>query len=399
MNAGIASLASLKPSEMKFKETNCMQTLKVVPVFKPLLEEAEFEACRQALENGWLGMGSFVGDFEQAIADSIKTDRHVVAVSTGHAALHLALLMMGVGPGDEVITPSFNNIADLQAIRATGAEPVFCDIYPQTLCIDLESAESLISPRTKVIIAMDYAFHFCDHQRVAEIANRHHLRVLHDAAHSFGSTYKGEKIGSFSDVTIFSFDPVKNITTIDGGAIVVKTAEEALWLREARLIGMGQPADVMYQNQRAWTYDVQRLGFRYHMANLHAALGLSQIKKLGLIGASRRQVCDVYENEFSKISGLVTPGEVSPDVLPFIYYVRVAEGRRQSFRDHLRDCGVDTGIHWQPGHWFTYFKGCRKGCLDVTEQVGREIVTIPLHSVMNSSAVNQVVQSVKTFFE
>jgi dTDP-4-amino-4,6-dideoxygalactose transaminase len=376
-----------------------MQISEVIPVFKPLLEEAEFDACRLALENGWLGMGSFVGDFEQAIADSIGTNRHVVAVSTGHAALHLTLMLMGLQPGDEVITPSFNNIADLQAIRATGAEPVFCDIDPRTLCIDTDSAEALISPRTKAIIAMDYAFHFCDHEKVAELAQRYHLRVLHDAAHSFGSSYKDNKIGSFSDVTIFSFDPVKNITTIDGGAIIVKTAEEAQWLREARLIGMGQPAEVMYQDQRAWTYDVQRLGFRYHMANLHAALGLSQIRKLDLIRASRRQVCNTYQNEFSRISGLRTPGEVGSDVIPFIYYLRVAEERRQSFRDHLHDHGVDTGIHWQPGHWFSYFKGCRKGRLDVTDQIGREIVTIPLHSKMDSCSVNQVIRAVKTFFE
>ena len=375
-----------------------MQTPKTIPVFKPLLEAAEFDACRLALENGWLGMGSFVGDFERAIADSIGTDRHVVAVSTGHAALHLSLLMMGVGPGDEVITPSFNNIADLQAIRATGAEPVFCDIDPHTCCIDPDSAESLVSPRTKVIIAMDYAFHFCDHQRISEIANRHRLRVLHDAAHSFGSSCNGKKIGSFSDVTIFSFDPVKTITTIDGGAIVVRTAEEASWLREARLIGMGQPAEVMYQDQRAWTYDVQRLGFRYHMANLHAALGLSQIKKLELIGTSRRQVCARYDHEFSNIPGLETPGAVRPDAIPFIYYVRVPEEKRQAFRDHLHDCGVDTGIHWQPGHWFTYFRNCRKGCLDVTEKIGREIVTLPLHSMMAPDSVTQVLRSVKTFF-
>lgn len=371
----------------------------MIPVFKPLLEETDYAACRRSLENGWLGMGSSVGDFERAIADFLETDRHVVAVSTGHGALHLALLLAGLEPGDEVITPSFNNIADFQAIRATGAEPVFCDVDPQTLCIDVDSAESLISPRTKAIIAMDYAFQFCDHERVADIAHRHKLRVIHDAAHSFGSTYKGKKVGSFSDITIFSFDPVKNITTIDGGALVVKTVEEAQWLREARLIGMGQPVDIAYKNQRAWTYDVSHIGFRYHMANLHAALGLNQMQKLDIIGSSRRDVCQAYEKSFSKLTGLVTPGPVPSDVIPFIYYIRLSSERRQSFRDHLHSCGVDTGIHWQPGHWFTYFKGCRRGRLDVTEKIGREIVTIPLHASMDRHSVDAVTNAIVGFFQ
>src|SRR2546428_11647564 len=265
---------------------------KGTPVFKPAIEQEELDAAREALELGWLGMGSYVGAFEEKLRNFLGVkDRHVVAVSTGHAALHLGLLLAGVGPGDEVITPSFNNAADFQAILATGAEPVFCDIDEDSLCIDLDKAEQLISPRTKAIIVMDYDCVLCDHDRVADFARAHGVRVLHDAAHSFGSKYKGRAVGSFSDVAMFSFDPVKTITCLDGGAVVVRTQEELARLHEMRLIGMSQPAKVMYTNARAWTYDMRGIGFRYHMANMHAAIGLAQIAKMDRIAESRRAAC------------------------------------------------------------------------------------------------------------
>jgi Predicted pyridoxal phosphate-dependent enzyme apparently involved in regulation of cell wall biogenesis len=202
-------------------------------------------------------MGSYVGQFEEACKEYLGCrDRHVAAVSTGHAALHLAMIIAGVGPGDEVITPSFNNAADFQAILAVGATPVFCDIDDDTLCIDLNRAEELVTERTKAVIVMDYDCILCDHDGVAQFAERHHLRVIHDAAHAFGSDYGGRKVGSFSDITMFSFDPVKTLTCIDGGLLVVKTEEELRAIHELRLVGMCQPAKVMYTNARAWTYDV-----------------------------------------------------------------------------------------------------------------------------------------------
>lgn len=370
-----------------------------IPVFKPLLENEEFAACQNALRLGWLGMGSFVGQFESELRGFIAAgDRHVVAVSTGHAALHLSLLQMGVGPGDEVVTASFNNIADFQAIRAAGAEPVFCDIDPDTLCIDPESAAEMIGPRTKAIIAMDYASHVCAHDQLAALAAKHGLRLLHDAAHAFGSKYCGKNIGSFSDVTMFSFDPVKTITTIDGGALVVKSDAEMRWLREARLVGMGQRAEVMYQNQRAWTYDVAHIGFRYHMANLHAALGLAQLAKMERIAATRRSTARRYGEALAGIEDLQLPVSNLEDVVPFMYYVRVPAERREAFKAHLRERGVDTGLHWQPGHWFSSFKDCGKAALPVTEQIAKEIVSIPFHSAMPEAWVERVIEAIAGFF-
>lgn len=370
-----------------------------IPVYKPLLENEELDAAREALELGWLGMGSYVGEFEVSLKEFLRAeDRYVASVSTGYAALHLGLLIAGVGPGDEVITPSFNNIADFQAILATGAEPVFCDIEDSSLCVNLEKAAELVSPRTKAMVVMDYACMLCNHDRVAGFADEYDIRIIHDGAHAFGSTYKGRMVGSFSDICMFSFDPVKNITCIDGGLLVVRSEEELARIQEMRLIGMGQAPAVMYQNQRAWTYDVRRLGFRYHLANLHAAIGLAQLGKIDRITESRRWACRRYNEEFGPIPNVVVPQTNFGGVTPFLYYLRVPEGERDAFREYLMEQGVDTGIHWQPGHWFTLFKNCRRGNLSVTERVGSEIVTLPLHSMMIEGDVERVVDAVTSYF-
>jgi dTDP-4-amino-4,6-dideoxygalactose transaminase len=370
-----------------------------IPVFKPFLDQLEKEAVVEALNIGWLGMGAFVGEFEYKIKEYLLAhDRYAVAVSTGHAALHLGLLISGVGPGDEVITPAFNNIADFQAIIATGAEPVFCDIDINTLCIDIEKAESLVSPRTKAIIVMDYDCLLCDHDRVEKFAAQHNIRVIHDAAHSLGSKYKGKMIGSFSDICMFSFDPVKTITCIDGGILMVKTEEEVKMLHEMRLIGMGQPASVMYQNKRAWTYDVHRLGFRYHMSNPHAAIGLAQLSKIDQISAQRREACRYYNENLREIPGVVVPKTDFEDITPFLYYIRVPEEDRDDLRSHLYDLGIDTGIHWQPGHWFSLFKNARRGDLSITDRVGKEILSLPLHSTIIQELQNRVVDGISSYF-
>ena len=373
--------------------------LEKIPVFKPLIEQEEFAATREALELGWLGMGSYVGEFEERLKEFFGAkDRYVAAVSTGHAAIHLGLLAMGVGEGDEVITPSFNNAADFQAILATGAQPVFCDIEEDSLCIDLDKAVELVTPRTKAIIVMDYDCVLCDHDRVAEFANTHNVRVLHDAAHSFGSKYKSRMIGSFSDVATFSFDPVKTITCIDGGALVLRSEEELARVHEMRLIGMGQPAKVMYTNERAWTYDMRTIGFRYHLANLHAAIGLKQLAKIESISRSRNEACRYYNAQLSDIPEVTVPQTDFVDITPFLYYIRVSGKRRENFRAYLAERQIDTGIHWQPGHWFTLLKDCRRGDLSVTDRVGHEVVSLPLHSMMKRETLDRVISAIRDFF-
>ena len=373
----------------------------MIPVFKPLIEKEEFEAANAVLTNGWFGMGSYVGKFESKISDLLHlkdTGRHAVAVSTGHAALHLAMLLFDIGKDDEIITPSFNNIADFQAILAVGAKPVFCDVLEDTLCIDLDKAEALIINKTKVIIVMDYDCFLCDHDKAKKIGKAHNIKIIHDAAHSFGAVYKGLHCGNLADATMFSFDPVKSITCLDGGALIVKTEEEVEKLHQMRLVGMGQPAAVMYGNQRAWTYNVEQLGFRYHMSNMHAAIGLAQLSKFDEIVESRRYACSFYDSQLKDVVELKVPLADYSFVVPFLYYIRVPKGKRKDFIDWMKLEGVDLGIHWQPGHWFELFKNCKSGDLSVTEKIAYEIVSLPLHSKMNLSDLEKITRKIREFF-
>lgn len=371
----------------------------MIPVFKPMIGIEEINASRESLELGWLGMGSYVSAFENKVKEIIKApDRHVAAVSTATAGLHVGLLVAGVGPGDEVIVSAFNCSADYQAISWVGADIVFCDCDDVTLELDLDKAEKLVTPKTKAIIVMDYDCIISDHGKIQKFAERHKLRVIHDAAHSFGSSYKGKMVGSFSDICVFSHDPVKTVTCLDGGTIVVRTEEELKLVHELRLLGMQQPASVMYQNKRAWTFDVERVGFRYHMINMHAAIGLAQLAKLDTIKSSRQAASRRYNEKLAGLSKVRTPQTDFAEVNPFLYYIRVPATDRDPLRDFLRENGVDTGIHWQPGHWFSLWKDCKAGDLAVTDAVGHEILSLPLHSGMSLETVDTVAEQVRKYF-
>lgn len=372
-----------------------------VPVFRPLIGPLELEAAHEALSRGWLGMGSYVKLFEEGLGAACRIgpedSRRVVAVSTGHAGLHLALLQIGVGPGDEVITPSFNNAADFQAILACGAEPVFADILDDTLCLDPAKVSELIGPRTKCIIAMDYDIFLCDHDALKAIQCATGITILHDASHSFGSRYQGTPVGNQHDYTVFSFDPVKTITAIDGGAVVTANSSDVGALHERRLIGMSQSSEVMYQDARAWSYDIKDLGYRYHLSNVHAAIGLAQLDQLDVIRNSRQKTCARFSSELSGLVNVAVPSTDYAYINPFLFYVRIGDGRRDQFRQHLDSSGIDTGIHWPAGHLFTRFQACKRGPLNVTEKVASEIVSLPLHSCMLESDEDRVIEAVRSF--
>ena len=371
--------------------------MKLIPVFKPLISKKEINAAKNSLKVGWLGMGKSVGQFEKKIKEitNAKT-KYVVGVNTGHSALHLSMILAGIKKGDEVITPSFNNIADIQAIKAVDAVPVFCDILEDTLCIDPYKIKQLISKKTKAIIAMDYGAAIAEHSEINFIAKQNGLRVIHDAAHSFGSEYNNKKIGSFSDIAIFSFDAVKVFTCIDGGAIIVNTRKEMETLHQLRLMGMNQKATTMYKNKRAWSYDVTRMGFRYHLANLHAAIGLEQFKKINTIQKTRIDTFLKYNNAFEYLNNIIPP-IIKKKSIPFHYCVRIRFNKRNKFIEFLNKRNIDTGIHWTPNHWLTFFKKEKKGNLEITNLIGKEIVSLPFHSMMNKRDSDKVIQEVKNF--
>ena len=194
------------------------------------------------------------------------------------------------------------------------------------------------------------------------------------------------------------FEPVKTITCIDGGALVVKSEKDLSRLREMRLIGMSQSTEVMYNNKRAWSYDVQNIGYRYHLSNPHAAMGLAQLKKMPLIMETRRASCNLYKDLLSNIKEVTTPNADFNAVTPFLFFIRVPESDRENLRNYLKDCGIDTGVHWQPGHHFSLFSQERSGSLEVTEQIVSEIISLPLHSDMVQYDVRYICSKIEAFF-
>ncbi|MDQ3897302.1 MAG: DegT/DnrJ/EryC1/StrS family aminotransferase [Actinomycetota bacterium] len=371
----------------------------MIPIYKALIDTDEVDAATNALRQGWLGMGSAVADFEQAVEKAIQAGaRRAVAVSTGHAALHLGLLVADVGPGDEVIVPALTHLADVQAVRAVGAEPVICDIDDETLCIDPAEAARLIGPRTRAVIAMDYGPHLCDYGAIDALAREHGLRVVHDAAHSFGSLCDEEPLGSFSDLCVFSFDAVKALTCIDGGILVVQSEEDMARVRGLRVLGSSFPAERAYEQQRIWHYDAKECGFRYHLSNVHAAVGLAQLAKLDYIRETRQAAIMRYATRLAGVDGLRLPVADVRGLNPFLYYVRVLDGARDEFRQYLAERGVETGVHWTPVHQLELLRTCRRGRLDVIDRVAEEIVSLPLHSGMTEGVVDKVCDAVLSYF-
>lgn len=371
-----------------------------IPVFKPFFDQNEIQASVESLELGWLGPGSYVRDFEHGIADLLCVDpAQVVAVNTGTSAVHLGLISCGVGQNDEVITPSFNNIADFQSIIAQGAKPVFCDIKEADLTIDISKVESLITDKTKAIICIDYGSALCDYFGLKAIADRYGIKVLYDAAHSFGSQRDdGTMVGSEADITCFSFDPAKNISCIDGGAIIYQSLDLAEKARYMRLLGQMQNQTTLYSNTRSWTYDVQDVGFRYHLANLHGAIGIKQLEKLEVIKTRRQEIFRTYIDKLNNVDGVVLPPSVGDGTLPFIFVVRILNERRDDFRDYMKSQDIDIGVHWRPGHHFSLFKDCRKGDLSVTEKIGNQIATIPMYPDLSFDQQTKIIFAIKSFF-
>jgi len=273
-----------------------------------------------------------------------------------------------------------------------------CDIRDDDLGIDVEKAEALISERTKAIIPLHFAGIPCDQAGVYALAKKHGLRVIEDAMHGFGTRIDGRRIGSYGDMCTFSFDPVKIITSIDGGCVVLKSEEEAEHLQRMRFLGVNKETSLRYKNKRAWDYDVLCDGFRYHMTNIIASIGVSQIKRAEEFIATRQAVCRAYSDAFSKIDGLRVPATDFKDVSPFIYSLRVLGGQREAIIAHMDARGIDVGIHFIPVHKHTHFANCKRGDMSVTDKVVEEVLTLPLHSRMVPASVERVIDGVTSFF-
>jgi perosamine synthetase len=368
----------------------------IIPVQRPCLGPEELQAVERVFQSGWLGLGEVTQAFEDELRSFLGA-RHVVAVSNGTAALHLALNALDLKPQDEVLVPTLTFVATPQAVVMAGATPVFCDVDPVTFNLDVHDAAARITPRTKAILPVHYGGTACDMDAVHRLAAEAHLHVIEDAAHAFGSSYKGRKVGTLSELTCFSFDPIKNITCGEGGAVVTEDPSLAEKMAARRTLGIVRDAAPRSDAARPWSYAVAEPGFRYHMGNLNAALGLEQMKRFDGFCRRRRAIAGRYEEALAGVSGLALREQRLQETCPFFYVVRVLDGRREALIDHLRQAGVMTGVHYVPNHLHDLFAD-RRTSLPVAERLGREILTLPLFCDMTDEQVEFVIAAVRRFF-
>jgi dTDP-4-amino-4,6-dideoxygalactose transaminase len=365
----------------------------LIRLSKASITDAEHEAVGAALASGYLGMGAYVQRFERALQEYLGAD-HVVAVNTGTSALHLACTALGLRPGDEVLVPSLTYVACFQAIAATGARPVPCEVDPGTCSLDEADAEARVTPRTRAIMVVDYAGRPCDLRAVQELAQRKGLRVIEDAAHAFGSVREGRKVGSDSDIVCFSFDGIKNITCGEGGALVTTDAAIARYAMDARLLGVRKDTEARYQGARSWEFDVTHMGFRYHMSNLNAALGLAQLARFETELKPRRQaLAHRYAALLGGTKGIAPLPLADPGIVPHIYPVKVPAAARDGLRAGLREQGIETGLHYYPNHLLSYFGTGAK--LPLTEATFARLLTLPLHPELTDADVERVVAALR----
>ena len=375
----------------------------VVPVYRPYLGPEVQEAARAALEAGWLGMGRLSRDFETAIEDRLGLGgpggRRVVSTNSCTEALHIAARLIGLGPGDEVIAPSFTYVAGHQAMSRTGAEVVFCDVEEAHLSIDPARVEELITDRTKAIMAVDYLGLPARVQELTDLARARGLRVIEDAAHAFGTRVDGRAVGSFGDITCFSFGPVKTITTLEGGVVITPDPADVQTLHELRHLGVDADTDARYRNSRNWEFDVVRQGYRCHLGSVPASIGLAQLAMVDEFIANRQEYCRYYDAAFAGLDGLTLFETDWKDIAPYIYVVRARDAEeRTRLIAHLKERGIATGIHFLGAHEFSFYKDCRRGPLDVTERATGQVLTLPLHPYMDEASLARVVDGVRSFY-
>ncbi|MCK9376407.1 MAG: DegT/DnrJ/EryC1/StrS family aminotransferase [Syntrophobacterales bacterium] len=366
---------------------------------KSVVGQAEAEAVsRVILEDGYLGMGREVAAFEQELQDFLGcSDRQVICVNSGTAALHLAVQAV-TRPGDEVLVQSLTFVASFQAIAAAGALPVACEVDPETVTLDLADARRRLTPKTRAVMPVHYGSNPGDLDAIYEFANQQDLRVIEDAAHAFGCLHGGRKIGSFGDIVCFSFDGIKNITSGEGGAVVTKDPQVARRIRDARLLGVEKDTEKRYAGQRSWDFEVHHQGYRYHMSNVLAAIGRVQLRRFpGEFGPKRVALAGLYRQLLREAPGVCLLAADLREIVPHIQPVRVLAGRRDALREFLGSQGIETGIHYRPNHLLSFFGGGQVP-LPVTEKLYGELLSLPLHPEVTEAEVRWICSRIIDFW-
>ena len=371
-----------------------------LPYGRQWIDTGDIEAVSAVLRSDWLTTGPKVEEFEHAVATFVGAQEGV-AVSSGTAALHAALAAAGIGPDDEVIVPPLTFVATANAVVFQGARPVFADVDPETLLIDPQAVQARITSQTKAIIAVDYAGQPCDYDALRTLADRYGLILIADACHALGAAYKDRRVGTLADLSIFSFHPVKHITTGEGGMVTTNDCALAAFMRRFRNHGISCDLHER-ERQGSWQYEVTEVGYNYRLSDVQCALGVSQLRRLPDWLEQRQFLADCYRRALAVLPG-VRPLRVQEHVSHayHLYVVRL-EGspagvdRRHVFSE-LRARGIGVNVHYIPVHLQPYYQQhflTKPGDCPVAEQAYERILSLPIFPAMSAHDVERVTEAI-----
>lgn len=370
----------------------------LLPYGRQSVDEADIQAVVDVLRSDWLTTGPKVAEFEEAFAAQVGA-AHAVSFSSGTAALHGAAFAAGLKDGDEAITTPLTFAATANCVLYQGANPVFADVCADTLNISPEEISKKISPQTRAILAVDYAGHPADLSAILEIAKRHGLIMIEDACHALGAECGGRRVGAIADMTVFSFHPVKHITTGEGGMVTTNNPQFAETLRRFRNHGISSDAR-QRQSAGQWHYEMVLLGYNYRLPDIVCALGLQQLKKLDENLARRREIAGQYTVAFREVAGVVPP-TVRAETNPawHLYPIRLEPGidRAQVFRA-LRAENIGVNVHYIPVHTHPYYRdrfSYKGGEFPVAEDAYARLISLPMFHAMSQQDVADVILAVK----
>ena len=374
---------------------------KMIPYGRQTIEEDDVQAVVDVLRSDYLTTGPKIAEFEKMVADYVGA-KYAVAISNGTSALHAACFAAGIQPGDEVITTPLTFAASSNCVLYCGGTPVFADVDPKTYNIDPEDIRRKITDKTKAIIAVHLAGQPCDMDEIHKIAKEHDLLVIEDGAHALGSVYKGKKVGTLSDMTTFSFHPVKPITTGEGGMIVTDNEEFYKKMMLFRSHGITRDENLMTRNDGPWFYQQLDLGYNYRITDIQCALGCSQMKKLDRFLSRRKEIVARYNEAFADCENIVTPYQLPETESGWhLYIVQVKNCDRRKVFEALREQGIAVNVHYIPVYMHPYYQEhgykeihCRKA-----EEVYSHIISLPLYPTLTEEQQEFVIQGIKQCVE
>lgn len=370
---------------------------KMIPYGRQTIEEDDIQAVVDVLRSDYLTTGPKIAEFEKMVADYVGA-KYAVAISNGTSALHAACFAAGIQPGDEVITTPLTFAASSNCVLYCGGTPVFADVDLKTYNIDPEDIRRKITDKTKAIIAVHLAGQPCDMDEIHKIAKEHDLLVIEDGAHALGSVYKGKKVGTLSDMTTFSFHPVKPITTGEGGMIVTDNEEFYQKMMLFRSHGITRDGNLMTRNDGSWFYQQLDLGYNYRITDIQCALGCSQMRKLDRFLARRKEIVTRYNEAFADCENIIIPYQLPETESGWhLYIVQVKNCDRRKVFEALREHGIAVNVHYIPVYLHPYYQ--EHGYKDVhcrnAEEVYSHIISLPLYPTLTEEQQQYVIETLK----